>query len=116
MIEFILNNRFGKFFVNFFRNYRSFGKSMCFIGKEYKIRNGKCYPGDKVLIHPVFGVSQAKKTYPGKIVVEKVKGQDGFTYGDIFVLQVIGINENSEWKGGWMNEYLFNRLELIRDN
>jgi len=43
------------------------GKSMLFIGKSYKDTDISCYLDDQVVIHPVPGVSQGTKSYPGKI-------------------------------------------------
>jgi len=91
------------------------GESMLFLGKEYKGTNIACYLSDQVIIHPVLGYSQATKSYPAKIVIDIVKGQDGDAKGIIKVLTVKGIRGNDSFCA-WMNDYLFNRLEFVRRN
>ena len=91
------------------------GESMLFIGRCYKGTDIACYLQDEVIIHPVLGISQATKSYPGKIIVETVKGKDGDAEGIINVLTVKGIRGNDSFSA-WMNEYLFNRLEFVKRN
>jgi len=63
-----------------------------------------CKIGDEVIIHPVIGRSQATKSYPAKISVNKNHN----------VLTVVGIRENSGWYGAWINDYAFSRLEFVK--
>jgi len=91
------------------------GVSMLFIGKCYKDTDIACYVDDQVIIHPVLGVSQATKSYPGKIATDICKGQDGDAKGIIKVLTVKGIKDNDSFNA-WMNDYLFNRLEFVKRN
>ena len=93
------------------------GDSMNYLGTQY-YRNPmmKCNINDEVIIHPIEGVSQAIKSYPGKVVAKQIDGQDGKAKGDIiWVLCVVGIKDN-KWIGAWMNDYLFGRLEFVSRN
>ena len=92
------------------------GDSMHHLGQCYTrgLKKLPCYIHDEVIIHPVPGKSEATKAYPAKIVAEQVKGQDGKAKGLIWVLTVDGIRGNSH--RGWINDYLFSRLELVSRN
>lgn len=90
------------------------GDSMNYLGVEYRNSNIKCNINDEVIIHPT-GKSKATKSYPGKVVTKQIKGQDGKAKGDICVLCVVGIKDNT-WIGTWMNNYLFGRLEFVGRN
>jgi hypothetical protein len=91
-----------------------FGDSMNFIGRNYvRDPNAPCNVGDKVIIHPVIGKSQATKSYPAVIKTKRVRGQDGKAKGEIWVLVAKGIEDNKDWCGAWMNDYLFSRLEFV---
>jgi hypothetical protein len=51
------------------------GSSMKFLGRRYKIGERVwLQEGDNVLVHPVFGVSQATMPYQGIVVSEVVNG------------------------------------------
>jgi hypothetical protein len=92
------------------------GDSMNFLGcKYYQHPQVPCNINDKVIIHPT-SHSEAKKAYPAKIVVEKIVGRDGRSFGLIWVLAVEGIEDNKDWKGAWLNDYLFSRLEFVSRN
>ena len=91
------------------------GSSMLFIGREYTRGEKRAlYLKDEVIIHPVPGKSQAKKSYPAMIDIEEVKGQDVDARGNIKVLIVRGIKGNKHI--AWMNDYLFSRLEFVKRN
>ncbi len=90
------------------------GDSMYFLGIKYQRGEPvECKINDRVIIHPVPGRSQATKSYPGVIRVNIISGRDGHAAGLINVLVVEGIEENKNWGGAWMNEYLFGRLEFV---
>ncbi len=93
----------------------SFGDSMNFLGKTYyRELKVPCNINDEVIIHPVPRHSQATISYPAKIVAIKEKGRDGRADGTIWVLMVDGIRGNKH--RGWINEYLFSRLEFVLRN
>jgi hypothetical protein len=93
------------------------GDSMNFLGRNYHRGNmsNKLQINDRVIIRYT-NTSQAKKDYPAKIVARKINGRDGKAEGLIWVLMAVGILDNKDWKGAWMNEYLFSRLELVSRN
>jgi hypothetical protein len=107
-------------FVEWFRSPMTMncGDSMRFLGCQYQRGEPvELNINDKVIIHPVPGKSQAIKSYPGRIAVNVVvNGRDGWAEGIISVLVVEGIEDNKEWKGAWMNDYLFGRLEFVSRN
>jgi hypothetical protein len=87
---------------------------MIFIGKNYPLSpNVACNIGDKVIIHPVIGKSQATESYPARISTKQVRGRDGGKDGLIWVLVAEGIEDNKNWCGAWINDYLFGRLEFV---
>lgn len=91
------------------------GSSMNFLGENYKRgRVVPCHIGDEVIIHPIPGVSEATKSYPAKIATEVVNGSDGKVRGTFHVLIVDGIRGNKH--RGWINSYLFGRLEFVKRN
>jgi hypothetical protein len=93
------------------------GDSMNYLGKKYLISpNVDCNIGDKVIIHPVIGKSMATKSYPAKINTKLIRGKDGKAEGFIWVLVVEGIEDNKNWRGAWMTDYLFDRLEFVSRN
>lgn len=89
------------------------GNSYRFLGTPYTRNNpkeNKLQPGDLVIIHPVPGVSQATKSYPGIIDESPVK----WVSGEAMELGVKGRGSNVLWHGAVMNEYLFSRLEFVK--
>jgi hypothetical protein len=112
----ILRPKAVEIFVNWIRMpiTMNCGDSMRFLGCRYQRGTSvKLQINDRVIIHPIPGVSQATKQYPAVVKAEVVKGRDGFAEGIINVLVVKGIEENKEWKGAWINDYLFGRLEFV---
>jgi hypothetical protein len=115
-----------KRFINFlliklkqyqYRGTHVFGDSYAFLGMIYKNGKNVLMINDKVIIHPVLGHSQAKISYPAK-VVGQYEPQYSERYGRFYrwELTVIGIENNKEWKGAWINQYLFDRLEFVEHN
>jgi len=96
-------------------NPKGFGDSMDFLGKTY-YREPKvpCNRNDEVIIHPVPGYSEATISYPAKIVAVKSKGKEGRGEGYFWTLEVDGIRGNKH--RGWINNYLFGRLEFVSRN
>ncbi len=93
------------------------GPSFKFYRMRYKNSNQSLRIGDEVIIHPVPGRSQAKESYPAKVIVHKcvgVKHGNDLEFKDYNELCAIGIRENSTWHGAVINEYLFNRLEFVK--
>jgi len=92
------------------------GDSMYYLGHTYlKNPEKKCNIGDEVIIHSVIGKSQTLQSYPAKIVAKQIAGQDGKTKGShVWVLCVVGIRDNKNWCGAWINDYLFGRLEFVK--
>lgn len=94
-----------------------YGSSMSYLGKAYtREPSVPLHINDRVIIHPVPGISQATKSYPAVVRPHYVQGKDGRAAGHIWVLTVEGIEENKDWKGAWLNEYAFNRLEFVSRN
>jgi hypothetical protein len=88
---------------------RAQDESFKFVGAHYKRGNRfvRLKVGDEVIIHPTrWGRSQAKKSYPAKIVI----GSDWKPE----YLCVKGIKDNSNWCGARINQYAFNRLEFVK--
>lgn len=88
-----------------------------FIGMNYKRGDTsvKMELNDEVIIHHIPGVSQAIKSYPAMIIQKRINGgYEGQINPEVVV--AIGIGENSDWWGAWINDYLFGRLEFVRRN
>ena len=98
-------------------SYGHFGDSMYNLGRTY-LRGAKVplHINDRVMIHPVPGKSQATKSYPAVVKPLYIYGRDGRAAGYIWVLTVRGIEDNKDWGGAWINDYCFERLELVSRN
>ena len=88
------------------------GDSFKFIGKKLPYNTkATLRVNQKVLIHPVDGISQATQTYEARIIVKKIQ----WTPKAKYELCLQGINENHKWHGAVLNDYGFNRLEAINN-
>ena len=90
--------------------------SFKFLGMDYQ--HNPSVPlniNDRVCIHPVPGVSQATKIYPGKVVALEAKWYVNGKSINQWTIFVEGIGDNKAWKAV-MNDYLFGRLEFVERN
>lgn len=94
------------------------GESFKFLNETFfGNSNKKLEIGDKCIIHPIEGRSQATKSYPVQIstcIMNWSKGEYPNNYITPKIeLCIKGVEENSNWHGAVLNDYGFSRLEPI---
>ena len=109
------------------------GTTRQYIGRPYYIGRGNLQIGDRVIVHPVMGVSQSQEPFEANIELHKIKWANRMLHEFLMmdISEKKGRNVEKLVKefpskevyevctnvvgqhGAVMNDYLFNRLEKI---